>query len=183
MSIISRAPFEVQHWLPRSRVRVSAEKHGRILSQRPNQIFKHWRSLRRICRRRCRGNRTRRRRLSGNRASGGRSCRASRSCRTGWRCRGRSFALAILLLRNLFAKFSLRREQPAIYNLKTFVLFGFRQRNLPQVIDQASAILSKQFSIAPHALTSAHPRLEICPHVGNLSGSRRVAPEHLFSVA
>jgi hypothetical protein len=79
-------------------------------------------------------------------------------------------ALAILLLRNLLAKFTLRREQPAIHNLKTFVVFGFGQRNLPQVIDQASARLSKQFSIAPHALTSTHASLkiahmsEICRH-------------------
>jgi len=41
-------------------------------------------------------------------------------------------ALAILLLGNLFAEFSLRREQPAVYNLKTLVVFGFGQRNLPQ---------------------------------------------------
>jgi hypothetical protein len=72
-------------------------------------------------------------------------------------------ALAILLLRNLLAKFTLRREQPAVHNLKTFVVFGFGQRNLPQVIDQASARMSKQFSIAPHALTSAHPHAENLP--------------------
>ena len=127
---------EVQHRLPGSRVRIPSKQHGCILPQGPNQSFKHGRSLRCICR----GRRNCRRRswLCGRRT---RSSLSRRSCRTG---RGRRrrwrFVFSILLLRNLFAELSLWREQPAVYNLKAFVMFGFGQRNLPQEFDRPQLV-------------------------------------------
>lgn len=63
--------------------------------------------------------------------------------------------LTVLLLRYFLAQFTLCVEQAPVHNFERFVLFGFRQRSPPRVIERARGRSNVQFSIAPRALTSA----------------------------
>ena len=62
------------------------------------------------------------------------------------------FVLPILLLSNILAKLAFRREQPAIYYLKSFIVLRLGQRVLPQLL--LKQISRAHFSTAPRTLTS-----------------------------